>query len=84
MAGFNGVYIPVEEFTEYVKKAEMLDNVMRAVYVGADLSWNKKELCLNRDSLNDYLCVADSRRYWDVYNALKAEVEKEDEKNEAV
>lgn len=73
----SGIYITAENYAEFIRESELLKNVMTAIYTGACLSWNKKELSLDSGALEGFLKVADSRRYWDIYSKLKAEDEKE-------
>ena len=60
-----------ERFTDLVVKEAKLREVMEALYQDVSLSYNKDRLSIDTISLETYLRVADSDRYWRVYELLK-------------
>ena len=74
------ICLPVSEYTELIRKETFLDMLMRAIYVGSDLSWNGKGLAIDRSRVVEFLEVADSERYQQILETLKAE---KDAKKEA-
>lgn len=63
--------INVDRYTELVVKEAKLRDVMEALYQDVSLSYNKDRLSIDTISLEVYLRVADSDRYWRVYELLK-------------
>lgn len=71
------VTIEQDRFIELINEEQMLDMLFRAIYVGADLSWNKNGLSLDKGRLSEFLEIADHERFTAVYKKLKAEDEEE-------
>lgn len=69
------VTIEQDRFIELINEEQMLDMLFRSIYVGADLSWNKKGLSFDKDRLSEFLEIADHERFMAVYKKLKAEYE---------
>lgn len=63
--------ISVDRYTELVVKEAKLRDVMEALYQDVSLSYNKDRLSIDTISIETYLRVADSDRYWSVYELLK-------------
>lgn len=76
------IWIAVDEYAEFVREKAFLEMVMRAIYVGADISFDGEGLRLDAFKLAEFLKVADSVRFQTVYKTLKAEKDKEEETNE--
>lgn len=77
------VTIEQDRFIELINEEQMLDMLLRAIYVGADLTWNKKGISFDKDRLAEFLEVADYERYTAIYTKLKAEDEAADTKAES-
>jgi len=60
-----------ERFTDLVVKEAKLREVMEALYQDVSLSYNKDRLSIDTISIEVFLRVADSDRYWSVYELLR-------------
>jgi hypothetical protein len=69
------VTIEQDRFIELINEEQVLDMLFRAIYVGVDLSWNKKGLSFDKDRLSEFLEIADHERFAAVYKKLKLEDE---------
>lgn len=63
--------ITLDRYTELVVKEAKLRDVMEALYQDVGLSYGKDRLSIDTISVEVYLRVADSDRYWRVYELLK-------------
>lgn len=63
--------ITLDRLTELLVKEAKLKEVMEALYQDVSLSYNKGRLSIDTISIETYLRVADSDRYWSVYELLK-------------
>ena len=63
--------ITLDRYTELVVKEAKLRDVMEALYQDVGLSYNHDSLSIDTISIEVYLRVADSDRYWSVYELLK-------------
>ena len=63
--------ITLDRLTELLVKEAKLKEVMEALYQDVGLSYNKDRLSIDTISIEVYLRVADSDRYWRVYELLR-------------
>ena len=67
--------IEQDRFIELINEEQMLGMLFRAIYIGVDLSWNKKGLSFDKNRLGEFLEIADHERFTAVYKKLKSEDE---------
>lgn len=63
--------IALDRYTDLVVKEAKLRDVMEALYQDVGLSYNHDRLSIDTISIEVYLRVADSDRYWNVYELLR-------------
>ena len=84
MENCNGVYIPVDKFAEYVRKEQMLEQLLDAIYNGMALSYDKTYIFVSSNNdIAKYLRVVDGNRYRFVMNNLIKEKSEQESKEES-
>ena len=72
------VTISLEEYVNLVASKARTLSLFEAIYQDASLSYDKRHLRLSDTALELFLRVADSKRYWKVYNIIKDKEENND------
>lgn len=64
------VNISLTRYEELLIAENELRKLLEAIYQEVSLSYSKDKLSLNTSDIESYLRIADSQRYWKIYDTL--------------
>ena len=67
------INISLSRYEELIYAEIELRSLIEAIYQDVSLSYDKKKLSIDSSSLENYLRVADSKRYWTAYDIVKGD-----------
>lgn len=76
----NEVTLKLDEYRKLVLDQAALAIILKALYQNARLYYNKEQLALDMDSVNEVLKLIDREHYYGIFDTL-LDIEKEKEKD---